>query len=605
VSGGSILAAHLALNWELYNGDEKKFARVSERLLDFVRADVRGRIFRRYLLTWSSPIGWLAKLAWTRTSSLARHYDKLFEGAELRDLARSRDGLTPPSVSLLTTSMTTGGLCAFSASGFAWVTENDRLEQIDVGTVPVSLAVAASSAFPVFFPPVKVTHDTLKCSKRAFPNPYYLTDGGVYDNLGLSFIRLLERGGSGVRFESVVVSDAEGLFDWETQSAFGLLAGPVRASELLMKRVSELEYANVPRSWRDSGKFLQCRIREVVNYDIDKGFQRAIAGVRTDLDRFAGNEIAALIRHGYEVGRDALRRSGREGTSGSVWRWHEWINVPKLQDKRGGLDLTSSKIRRLHIWSWTDWASYAHACLLGAYLLMVCLVITWLQARSVRVPDDVTLTSTGVTVTSPGKVTHSFQVSATGGDRSPWIDTGFPVKEGDEVSFQASGRVCIAYNRMIQAATSDPHELPPVPWNGPKGVIDWKPIREKDEVRREMFLVKNAPPGLLLATISSTLPSPRPANIIQVGTEKDYSHRGPEGTIWFTINDTWLDDSDQSRLVFFGMRAETLEKQPRERLDKLGKAWDEIKKNKYYHVFYDDNGGAFLVRVEIHPRSKQ
>lgn len=47
VSGGSILAAHLALNWPAYCADA---TRASADLVSLARCDVRGRIVRRRLL---------------------------------------------------------------------------------------------------------------------------------------------------------------------------------------------------------------------------------------------------------------------------------------------------------------------------------------------------------------------------------------------------------------------------------------------------------------------------------------------------------------------------------------------------------------------------
>src|SRR4051794_12588982 len=48
VSGGSILAAHLVLNWDRYNGTDQEFERVAREILDFVQLDVRNRIVRRF-----------------------------------------------------------------------------------------------------------------------------------------------------------------------------------------------------------------------------------------------------------------------------------------------------------------------------------------------------------------------------------------------------------------------------------------------------------------------------------------------------------------------------------------------------------------------------
>src|SRR5687768_10539673 len=56
VSGGSILAAHLALNWSRYNGSASEFDAAASEVLAFVRLDIRNRIIRRYPLAF--PLRW-------------------------------------------------------------------------------------------------------------------------------------------------------------------------------------------------------------------------------------------------------------------------------------------------------------------------------------------------------------------------------------------------------------------------------------------------------------------------------------------------------------------------------------------------------------------
>src|SRR5204863_8974376 len=50
VSGGSIFAAHLLLNWGRYNGSAAEFDAAAAELLRFIRMDVRNRIVRRFPL---------------------------------------------------------------------------------------------------------------------------------------------------------------------------------------------------------------------------------------------------------------------------------------------------------------------------------------------------------------------------------------------------------------------------------------------------------------------------------------------------------------------------------------------------------------------------
>ena len=60
VSGGSIFAAHLVLNWDRYNGSPKEFDAAASEFLAFVRLDVRNRITRRFPLTL--PLHWPRRL---------------------------------------------------------------------------------------------------------------------------------------------------------------------------------------------------------------------------------------------------------------------------------------------------------------------------------------------------------------------------------------------------------------------------------------------------------------------------------------------------------------------------------------------------------------
>src|SRR6516225_7011539 len=60
VSGGSVLAAHLVLNWDRYNGSPNEFDAAAAEFLAFVRMDVRNRIVRRYPLAF--PRRWARRL---------------------------------------------------------------------------------------------------------------------------------------------------------------------------------------------------------------------------------------------------------------------------------------------------------------------------------------------------------------------------------------------------------------------------------------------------------------------------------------------------------------------------------------------------------------
>ncbi len=50
VSGGSVIAAHLVLNWDRYNGSPEEFDAVASEFLSYVDLDIRNRIVRRFPL---------------------------------------------------------------------------------------------------------------------------------------------------------------------------------------------------------------------------------------------------------------------------------------------------------------------------------------------------------------------------------------------------------------------------------------------------------------------------------------------------------------------------------------------------------------------------
>jgi NTE family protein len=101
---------------------------------------------------------------------VASAYDKiLFDGRTLQDLPSDGEG---PRFILLSTNLSNGHAWRFSKPYMRdW-----KSEPIRNPTLPLAKAVASSSAFPPTLSP-----SLLKMDGRTV----YLTDGGVYDNLGL------------------------------------------------------------------------------------------------------------------------------------------------------------------------------------------------------------------------------------------------------------------------------------------------------------------------------------------------------------------------------------------------------------------------------------
>ena len=310
VSGGSIMAAHLALNWDLYTGTPKEFDQASQKLLAFTRLDVRNRILRRFplalLLRGPRRLLGLSNRRWTRTGLLEDHYEKyLYGDKSLFELPEW------PQLHILTTNLSEGCLCSFNRDGL-WMMKVkagcSQIERIRVGLMTVSMAVTASSAFPGFFPPLELTGQDVGARGGEFGRQAY-TDGGVFDNLGVRMFRWLtpllteEKA-----LDGVLVSDVGSRILVQTSQAGGLVRTALRSSDILMDRVWQLETEN----FQDTFGFVFARVSDVVGPHEDSTalhpeVQRQVANIRTDLDAFSPLEISCLTRQGYCIGRKACR----------------------------------------------------------------------------------------------------------------------------------------------------------------------------------------------------------------------------------------------------------------------------------------------------------
>ena len=196
MSGGSILAAHLVLNWDRYNGSPNEFDAAASEFLSFVRLDVRNRIVRRFPLALPAAraapaAGALesqaerARGCWNTTT---RSY--LYGDTSLFELPER------PQLHLLATNLSEGCLCSFNRNGLVMVRRQAgngvRIDRIHMGLATVAMAVTASSAFPGFFPPLELTGADVGANSGEFGRQAY-TDGGVFDNLGVRMFRWLER----------------------------------------------------------------------------------------------------------------------------------------------------------------------------------------------------------------------------------------------------------------------------------------------------------------------------------------------------------------------------------------------------------------------------
>ncbi|MGY3080257.1 hypothetical protein ACVWZZ_006665 [Bradyrhizobium sp. LM6.10] len=282
---------------------------------------------------------------WTISNLLQSHYDQLFKNGRLEDLRQS--GV--PEVYFNCTSLTSGSACCFGPTGFTRFNTDGEADLITSDEMRVSFAVAASSAFPPLFPPIEISYQTLVSSQGEFPNPHYLSDGGVYDNLGINPWIWSNTDGSKV-FDKLIVSIAEGYFDSEYDKSYTwLVSRNVRASDLLMTRVSELQLGAL----KSETSALVFSIKDVLDeqvsadgrtdHPISVERQRTLSKIRTDLDMFSSYEVTALIAHGFSVARRSLIDHGLIPEDAPK---HSWDPLNKLKELENGENSLTRTLRK-------------------------------------------------------------------------------------------------------------------------------------------------------------------------------------------------------------------------------------------------------------------
>jgi predicted acylesterase/phospholipase RssA len=413
VSGGSVLAAHLVLHWEQYAGSKEDFDKAAQEIIQFVQKDIRGRVVRRWMLACCLVLPRLSMQRarrWTFTNLLQQQYGRLYKDKALKHLY----GSDRPHVYFYSTSLTTGVVCSFGRSGFRWhdIRYDNPLERsIAAPNTPIAFAVAASSAFPPLFPPIEISNETLFCDKEVFPYSHYLTDGGVYDNLGID--KLIEFHKTIPDLDLFIASDAQGNFDSELDTRFTFIVGRnVRASDLLMTRVSSIQIERLTAP-SQSPPFVRIGIKTEIDSPGDPTLlppesQRSLPNTRTDLDKFSPTEITALIAHGYNTARKTLIEANLLSESAPPFSWDPLQNWQMVNSRSATRQLRQSSIRRWRLWSSRDWVSYA---LLGLVLVpLICVgYLIYLPYRDIREASVSRLLKIDKVVTIPFDSLNAYQ----------------------------------------------------------------------------------------------------------------------------------------------------------------------------------------------------
>lgn len=270
VSGGSIAGAFLALNWGKNDAIERL-----EKYLGSKSVAV------------SSVIGGILDPFSGRLDKLAKSYQRdLFDKKELADLNEG------PRIYLNSTNMSTGNMFFFVAGGG----KTAEMGEHELGVVPaesfrISRAVAASSAFPPVFPPLKVKEKDYPASKGDYVT---LTDGGVYDNLGVNPLFRMKRN----QIDYAIVSDGGKPFAIDESPTE---AGTVVLKEsigILMEQVRGLQFKRLELSHAagQGPKSIWFSI-DSREGEVNPGDAVFASSIKTHLKKLNAAELEVLGRH--------------------------------------------------------------------------------------------------------------------------------------------------------------------------------------------------------------------------------------------------------------------------------------------------------------------
>jgi predicted acylesterase/phospholipase RssA len=380
VSGGSILGAlyYLELRRELIKTpdgdmDREVFIRIVETLHDkliaALKKDIRTRAMLRSLLSLTSR----RTILTSKMIDEALYADTGTPNRRLRCLTIKPDGdkdfhprrnnwgrsAKVPILIINATTLNTGHNWQFTASYMGEaptsiepaLDASERLRRMYYdeapqphGDIELHTAVGASAAVPGIFRPIKL--------KGLYPNRVVrLSDGGVHDNQGI--FGLVEQD-----CNILIVSDGCGQLTSQPKPSRFFIGVLGRATNVLMdtvrrssyrmlalqfrnKRIREFHFIHLKRglSTRDVTWF---RGRpggspavpdDAARSGIDAQTQRALAGIRTDLDSFSENECHALMFAGYRMAcRDFAQSKffpASAATSSEPWKFlrvRDWMD---------------------------------------------------------------------------------------------------------------------------------------------------------------------------------------------------------------------------------------------------------------------------------------
>lgn len=301
VSGGSITAGVLGLAWPKLSFDGDGIAQSFQREI----VEPLRRMAARTIDFSSIAVGLLLPGVTIADRIVGAYRKHLFGQSTLQDLPDE------PRFVFNATNLQSGVLWRFAKPYM----RDYRVGEVKKPTVDLATAVAASSAFPPFLSPVVLdldesayTPSSGELQRPPFTTKPSLTDGGVYDNLGLQTIWK--------RFETILISDGGGhikeqeqpkrLWPLHAYRVLGVIDSQVRA---LRKRSAIDEF----RAGRQKGTYwgIWTNIADYqlpTTLDCPHEATLKLAATSTRLGKMDARIQEQLINWGYAVCDAAMRK---------------------------------------------------------------------------------------------------------------------------------------------------------------------------------------------------------------------------------------------------------------------------------------------------------
>lgn len=301
VSGGSITAGVLGLNWSRLDFAQNGVAtNLTSLVVDPVRQLASITIDAESILGGIALPGSIAE----RVAAEYRKY--LFGHSTLQDLPDT------PRFVFNATNVQSGALWRFSKPFMA----DYRVGVLKSPRTELAVAVGASSAFPPVLSPVELRLESsdfdpesgLDLQREPFTTQVLLTDGGVYDNLGLET--------AWKKFQTVLVSDAGGKMAAEEEPKRDWVRHARRILDLVDNQVRSLRKRQVIQSFKDGvreGAYWGIRTN-ILDYELADALEcpfdqtTNLANTPTRLKRLDSPVQDRIINWGYAVCDAAMRK---------------------------------------------------------------------------------------------------------------------------------------------------------------------------------------------------------------------------------------------------------------------------------------------------------